>query len=456
MAGYVDAHTHLELPEFDADCEETINRAKAAGVEFICTVGIEPKYWKRALAIAEKHDFIYTSLGVHPHEALIYNEKIEKELLGYLSHSKCLMLGEIGLDFFKNYSPREKQREVFERQLAIAEKIKKPVMIHIRDAHKEAKETLRKRALRGVIHCFSGTIEDAKDYISMGYYISIPGTVTFKKATNVHDVVRAIPLDFILSETDAPFITPEPFRGKRNEPAFVKYTVKGIAEIKNLPEEDVKRTIYANTMKIFNIKTDEEAKIFYKIRNSLYINITNRCTNRCVFCGKQGDFFVKGHYLKLPKEPAFHEILNELPANISQFDEIVFCGYGEPTLRLELIKELAKHLKTKGAKKIRLNTDGLANLRESRNVVLELKDLIDAVSISLNASDRDTYEKLCQPSLKGSFESLIEFIKSAKENIKEVTVSAVSVPGLDIKKIRTFAEEELKVNFRERPYDELG
>lgn len=456
MAGYVDVHTHLELPEFDDDCEIVISRAKIEGVNFICTVGIEPKYWKKAIAIAEKHDFIYTSLGVHPHEALIYNDKIEKELLNCLSHPKSLMLGEIGLDFFKNYSPREKQLEVFERQLAIAESLKKPVMIHIRDAHKEAKEILRRRTLKGIIHCFSGTIEDAKNYIAMGYYISIPGTVTFKKATNIHDVVKAVPLDFILSETDAPFIAPEPFRGKRNEPSFVKYTVKHIADLKKLTEEDVKRTIYTNAMKIFGLEKIFTAKICYKIRNALYINITNRCTNRCIFCGKKRDFYVKGHYLKLPKEPTFQEILKELPPDINQYDEIVFCGYGEPTLRFDLIKELAKYLKAKAAKKIRLNTDGLANLREGRNVVLELKELIDAVSISLNAADKDTYERLCQPSLEGAFESLMEFILTAKDNIKEVTVSAVTVPGLDINKVRTFAKEFLKVAFRERPYDDLG
>lgn len=456
MFGYVDVHTHLELPEFDNDCEEVINRAKVEGLEFICTVGIEPKYWKRAINIAEQHDLIYASIGVHPHEALIYNDKIEKELKATLSHPKCLMLGEIGLDFFKNYSPREKQVAVFERQLDIAEGLKKPVMIHIRDAHKEAKEILKKKALRGIIHCFSGTIQDAKEYISMGYYISIPGTVTFKKATNIHDVVKTIPLDFILSETDAPFITPEPFRGKRNEPAFVKYTVKRISELKNLPEEDVKRTIYTNAFKAFNLGIETDVKIFYKIRNSLYINITNRCTNRCVFCGKQRDFFVKGHYLKLPKEPTLYEIMQALPSNISSYDEIVFCGYGEPTLRLQLIKELAKQLKSKGAKKIRLNTDGLANLREGRDVVLEIKGLIDAVSISLNAADKETYEKLCQPTISGAFESLISFIKSAKENIKEVTVTAVAVPDLDISKIKTFAEQILQVNFRERPYDDLG
>lgn len=456
MSGYVDVHTHLELPEFDNDCEEAIRRAKDSGIVFLCTVGIEPRYWKKALHISEKHNFIYASLGVHPHEALIYNDLVEKELSDHLSHSKCLMLGEIGLDFFKNYSPQNKQKEVFERQLCLAEKLKKPVMIHIRDAHKEAKEIIKKHTLSGIIHCFSGTIEDAKEYISLGYYISIPGTVTFKKATNVHEVVKAIPLDFLLSETDAPFITPEPYRGKRNEPAYVIYTVKRIAELKKLPEEDVKRTLYTNAMKIFNLKREDSAKIFYKIRNSLYINITNRCTNRCVFCGKQRDFFVKGHYLKLPKEPTYQEIIKELPEDITNFDEVVFCGYGEPTLRLELIKELGKHLKLKGAKKVRLNTDGLANLREKKDVVPQLKDVIDAVSISLNAADKDTYEKLCQPTISGAFESLLDFIKSAKKHIKEVTVTAVAVPHIDMKKIKDFAEKTLKVSFRERPYDDLG
>lgn len=456
MTGYIDAHTHLELPEFDADCEDTIKRAIDAGLSFICTVGIEPKYWQKAIDISEKHDLIYTSLGVHPHEALIYNHKIEKELINFLSHNKCLMLGEIGLDFYKNYSPHEKQKEVFVRQLEIAEELNKPVMIHIRDAHKDAKEILKKKKLTGIIHCFSGTVQDARDYISMGYYISIPGTVTFKKATNVHDVVRNISIDYILTETDAPFITPEPFRGKRNEPSFVVYTTKKIAELKNLPLEDVKRTVYSNAIKIFNLKHKVETKIFYKIRNSLYINITNRCTNRCVFCGKQRDFFVKGHYLKLEKEPSFHEIIHALPKDLEEYDEVVFCGYGEPTLRFELIKELAKYLKSEGVKKIRLNTDGLANLRLGKNILPEIKDCIDELSISLNAADKETYERLCKPSIPKSFASLLDFILEAKRLLFDVTVSAVAVPDIDIQKIRAFAENVLKVKFRERPYNELG
>ncbi len=456
MIEFVDVHTHLEMPEFDEDLEEVIKRALEHQITFICTVGTEPKYWEKAKLIAESHKNIYFSLGLHPHEATCYNKDIEKMVMGYLSHEKCLMLGEIGLDYFKNYSPKDIQIKVFERQLNIAEELNKPVMIHIRDAHREAKEILKKRELIGIIHCYSGTLEDAKFYIDLGYYISFPGTLTFKKATNIAEVVKNIPLDYILTETDAPFLAPEPYRGKRNEPAFVTQVTKKIAEIKQLPLEDVARTIKINTEKVFGLRAEKKARLVYKIRNALYINLTNRCSNQCVFCGKNRDFFVKGHFLKLDKEPTLEEILQELPENLQSYDEIVFCGYGEPTLRLEVIKELSIVFKKRATRKIRLNTDGLASLRESRNIPYELKDYIDSVSISLNASDEATYNKLCRPNIPNAFQGLINFINESKKYIKEVVVSAVAVPGIDIKKVRDFAENQLNVRFRERPYNDLG
>jgi TatD DNase family protein len=456
MLNLVDVHTHLELPEFDNDRQEVIKRAFSANIEFICTVGIEPKFWKIASEISEKYEKIYFAVGLHPHEAKLYNNSIEKELLNYLNHPKCLMLGEIGLDFFKNYSPKEKQLEVFEKQLDLADKNKKDLIIHIRDAHEIAKEILKKRNLRGIIHCFSGTLDDAKEYIEMGFYISIPGTVTYKNAESLREVVKKIPLDYILVETDAPFLSPIPHRGKRNEPAFVKYIFESIAHIKGISIEDTARTIFINTMKAFNLPLEYKTKYVYKIRNSLYLNITNRCSNKCVFCGKQKDYFVKGHYLKLEREPNIEAILNELPQNLSNYDEIVFCGYGEPTLRLELIYNISKELKKRHSKKIRLNTDGLANLRERKNIVTELSNYIDSISISLNACDEDTYNKICKPTLDGAFKSVIEFIEESKKYIKEVIVTAVAIPNLDIKKVREFVEKELKVKFRERPYDELG
>jgi len=456
MLKIVDVHTHLELPEFDDDREEVIKRSFENSVEFICTVGIEPKYWDSVKKLSEKYEKIYFSAGLHPHEAKIYSDKIENKLLEYLNHPKCLALGEIGLDFFKNYSPKQKQLEVFNKQLDLAEKLNKKIVVHIRDAHKEAKSFLEKRNLKGIIHCFSGTLEDAKDYIDMGYLISIPGTITYKSATNLRNVVKNIPLDYILTETDAPFLAPEPYRGKRNEPSYIVYILQKIAEIKDITIEDTARTIYVNTMKFFKLTFELKSKYVYKIRNSLYLNITNRCTNKCIFCGKQKDFFVKGHYLKLEQEPKLEDIIKELPENIQQYDEIVFCGYGEPTLRLKLIFELSKILKELGAKKIRLNTDGLANLREKKNIVPELAKYIDAISISLNAADEQTYNKLCNPNIPNAFSSLVKFIEESKKYIKEVTASAVAVPELDTKKIKDFVEKELKVNYRERPYDELG
>jgi TatD DNase family protein len=204
---------------------------------------------------------------------------------------------------------------------------------------------------------------------------------------------RKISLEKILIETDCPFLATLPHRGKTNETAYVPLVAQKIAEIKGVSPEDVGRVTALNAKRIFRIPADEETRVSYRIRNSLYLNITNRCTNTCTFCAKRDDYYVKGHYLKLPGEPSVEEVLAEV-GDPTRYDEIVFCGFGEPLLRFADVKAIAKALKGKGAR-IRVNTDGLANLVHGRNVLPELSGLVDAISVSLNAPDADTYARIC-------------------------------------------------------------
>jgi TatD DNase family protein len=259
----------------------------------------------------------------------------------------------------------------------------------------------------------------------------------------------------MLVETDAPYLTPVPYRGTRNEPAYVRLTAERVAALKGLSLEDVGRITTLNAQRLFGIGAEPESGVIaYKIRNSLYLNITNRCSNRCSFCAKFNDFTVKGHKLVLDHEPTYLEVMDAI-GDPTGCDEVVFCGYGEPLLRLDLLKDVARDLKAMGMK-TRINTDGQANLVYGRNILPELAGLIDTISVSLNAADADTYGRLCgTPFGADGFDAVCAFLREAPAHIPHVVASAVTVPGLDIEAVERLARE-LGVEFRMREFAEVG
>ncbi|KAF0155820.1 MAG: TatD DNase family protein [Syntrophaceae bacterium] len=252
----VDSHAHLEMKEFDSDRKDVIERASLAGVDCIITVGTNPSLSRKALSIARQYENVYATVGVHPHDVAKSNDKSFDELKVLAQDPKVVAYGEIGLDFFRNISPRGKQIEMFARQLELANELNLPVIIHDRDAHEETLSMVKASGIRwGVFHCFSGEWAMARKCIDLGFYISVPGVVTFDKSKVLHEVVRQAPLDSILLETDCPYLTPAPHRGKRNEPSFIIHTAKKIAEIKGMTWEEVAQTAACNTRKLFRIKT---------------------------------------------------------------------------------------------------------------------------------------------------------------------------------------------------------
>jgi TatD DNase family protein len=252
----IDSHAHLEMKEFDSDREEVIRRAGSEGVDFIVTVGTNLKLSNKAVTLADKYENIYATVGIHPHDV----SKTDQNTLDTLkelvkTRKKIVAYGEIGLDFFRNISPQEKQLELFGVQLELAKELNLPVVIHDREAHKQSLETVRASGVRrGVFHCFSGDYEMARKCIDLGFYISIPGVVTFDKAKTIQDVAGRIPLSSLLLETDAPYLAPIPHRGKRNEPSFIVHTAKKVAEIKKITWEEVARETSANAINLFGIK----------------------------------------------------------------------------------------------------------------------------------------------------------------------------------------------------------
>ncbi|HPM71016.1 MAG TPA: TatD family hydrolase [Smithellaceae bacterium] len=251
----IDSHAHLEMEQFDNDRQEVIERACLAGVEYIITVGTNPAFGEKAISIAKQYKNIFVSLGIHPHEAATADDKSLAQMADFARQPEVVAYGEIGLDFFRNLSPREKQIEVFSRQLEIARDLSLPVVIHDRDAHEQVLQLVRSSGVqRGVFHCFSGDYALAQKCLDLGFYLSIPGTVTFDKAVKISDVVKKVPLEFLLLETDCPFLAPVPYRGRRNEPSFIIHTAKKVAQIKSLRWEDVADTTTRNALNLFRLK----------------------------------------------------------------------------------------------------------------------------------------------------------------------------------------------------------
>lgn len=455
----VDSHAHLDGRQFVNDLDETVERATANGISHILTIGCDLESSENSITVAEKYENIFAAVGVHPHDATEINDAALAKLRTMLSHPKVVALGEIGLDYYRDRSPREIQREAFRQQIRLAREVGKPIIVHDRDAHDEVIQTLKEEdaaEVGGILHCFSGDLNMAKQCLELGFYLSFTGTITYPKNEEVREIIKEIPIDRMLVETDCPYLSPQKFRGKRNEPAYVRYTAEKMAEIKGLTIEDVARVTSRNCHNLFGFGTvDQSSKIAYQIRDSLYLNITNRCTNSCIFCAKFSDFVVKGHELKLDHEPSVSE-LKQVIGDPSHYDEIVFCGHGEPLLRLDLVKEVSRWLKDQGVT-VRINTDGQANLVHGRNILPELAGLIDAISVSLNAPDAENYHHLCHSTYgeQQSYQAVKDFLQQAGQYIPEVLATAVTYPGVDIAACEQVAQE-LGVKFRAREYHEVG
>ena len=253
----IDSHAHIDFPQFDTDRDAMLDRARAAGVTALLAIGSGPGPEKLDAAIpyAEQHDWIYASIGTHPHEAKDFNTAHLDQLSKLAAHPKVIAWGEIGLDYFYDHSPRETQAKVFRDQLARAAQAKLPIIIHCRDAWSDTlailDEAWRPTGLGGILHCFTSTLEDAQQGLDMGFLISFAGNSTYPKAANIRDVAKSLPVEKILIETDSPFLAPQGFRGKRNEPAYVAEVAKAIATVRNLTAEELAAATAANFRRLF-------------------------------------------------------------------------------------------------------------------------------------------------------------------------------------------------------------
>jgi TatD DNase family protein len=451
---FIDTHAHLFYPNFEGELDEIISRSKQDGVDYILVPATDLKTSEQVIKLTEKYEIVYGAVGIHPHDTKNWTSSLTPKIEKLAKNKKIVAIGEIGLDYYYDFSPKEKQIEAFIAQIELALKLDLPVIIHNRDSDEDMMEIIRNYCgvgLKAQFHCFNGSLEDAMELVGMNYMISFTGNITFKKADGLRKILQHIPPENLLLETDSPFMTPVPHRGKRNEPVYVKLIAEKIAELHKLRIEDVGRITSFNAFRIFGIGSKPETVFTYKLGDSLYINVTNRCNAQCIFCQRKEKPFIRGYNLGMERseEPSSDVYIKEI-GDPKNYKEIVFCGYGEPTIRWDVVKDVSRYVKANGGK-TRLNTNGHGNIINKRDITSEMKGLIDIVSISLNTFDPIQYSELL--GLDTSyFNEMIDFAKKSKPFVEKVVMTIVSIDEVNIERARKMTEEEIGAEFRVREF----
>jgi TatD DNase family protein len=453
----IDSHAHLDMEQFDGDRHEALSRALEAGVGEILNVGYDASTIDSTLRLADEHPPVWAALGIHPHNASEWDDSLEEKLKQLLLRRKVLAVGEIGLDYYRDISPREKQREVFRRQIGIALYFDKPLVIHCRDAFDDVIRILREEGAAeagGIFHAFSGGEREAAAVLGLGFLIGIGGPLTYRNS-KLPEVAVRLPSSAFVLETDCPYLPPEPYRGKRNEPAYVGIVAAKMAELRGVDVEDIERAAETSYRRLLHGEEDFPPAVAYGLKKNLYINVTSSCTNDCVFCPRlRTENYLYGYNLNLITDPTVDEMVSGADEVLAgrDFEEIVFCGYGEPTARIRDLTAAAERLKRHGLP-MRLNTNGLGNMINRRDIVPELEALFESVSISLNAPDAGTYVNVCRPDAgEKAFAAVVDFVGRAASSGMDCTVSALDYPEIDMEATRELVESIPGARFRARKY----
>jgi TatD DNase family protein len=465
----IDTHSHIQVGEFDHDRDTMIERSRNADVRILVAVGTDIATSRAAIALAEKEEGIYATVGVHPNTLMEAPPDWPEQVRAMASHAKVKAIGETGLDFYRHQTAPELQREALTKHLEIARDLRLPIVLHSRAAGKEVLDVVEESAhgepTRGVMHCFTEQEPVMLRAVKLGLHISFAGPVTYPISRKNREVLKRVPDDRILVETDSPYLGAEPVKHRRNEPAYLRYVLTKVAEMRRISPRDASRITTLNADDLFGLGVGDRApKVAYGIRSALYLNLTNRCTASCAFCprvcgvlagsGPAAAYIVKGHNLRLEREPDAKEVI-EAMGEISPYREVVFCGLGEPTIRLDVLLQVAKHVRGQG-QRVRLDTNGHGSLYHGRSIVPDLGEVLDAISISLNAADAESYVELCRPEQgEKAYEALLQFIRECRDAIPEVTVTSVEGDGVRVADIKKLANS-LGVKYHGRRLDEVG
>jgi TatD DNase family protein len=418
----IDSHAHLDHPAFHEDLEAVLARAIEDGVSAVVNIGYDRESARATVAFVEKYPFFYGVLGTHPHDAVKHTLEYEEELKDLLDRPRMIGVGEIGLDYYYDHSPRDLQRKVFRRMLWMARLKDKPVVIHCRDAERDILDMLSSERMkfRGIFHAFNHDAAVASRVTDLGFHLGIGGVATFKKS-KVLDILHAIPLDRIVVETDCPYLAPQPFRGKRNEPALVGFVVDALSRVHGVPPEEVVERTTQNFLLAMRVEKKSLPPPVYKIGNTVYIHTTPQ-TDPDALAGTAASAAAPGS------------------AAGASVEEAVICGYCEPLEYIDQVSAVAGRLRSMGVR-VRVVTGRRGYAAAGREVVGSLAGIADAVTVRMYGATAAQHERAAATGLgDAAFTSLVDFVRGAVASGIETDCLFVAVPKMKVEPCRELAE----------------
>jgi TatD DNase family protein len=409
----IDSHCHLNLEHFEDDREVAIGRAINDGVTGFMNIGYDRPSLRQTLALVEEYPFMFGAAGIHPHDAASYNTELDNEVRAALDHPRMVAVGEIGLDFYRDIAPRDVQIDVFRKMIALSrDKDHRPIVIHCRDAFNEVIETLISEGgtYRGIFHAFSAGEAEARSIFTLGFHLGIGGVVTYKNA-RLAETIAALPIEKLVIETDSPYLTPHPWRGKRNEPAFVAHVVRAIARAKNMTVAEVDRITTENYLAAMGLPADSLPRPVYKVGDAVYIQAAAATTADLDSVAPDGA------------------------------TEAVLTGVVDPLENLEHTLALASHARERGWR-VRVNSQGFANQTAGRDVTKELNGLVDEIDVTLFGVNARQHDELAYPLVGNEgWEQIREFVRSSVGSGIETVCEFVATPGFEPEPCRQFARD---------------
>ncbi len=408
----IDSHCHLNLQHFEDDREAALARAVSDGVVGFVNIGYDRESLRETLELVERYPFVFGAAGVHPHDAATLDDEMDAKVRHALDHPRVVAVGEIGLDFYRNLAPREVQIETFRKMIKLAREKEKPIIIHCRDAFNEVIDVLESEGgtYRGIFHAFSAGEAEARKVSELGFHVGIGGVATYRNA-RLGETVAAIPLDRIVLETDSPYLTPHPWRGKRNEPSFVTHVARAVARAKGLSPAEVDRATIESTCVALGISAEAMPRPVYRIEGAVYIQAA-------------------------AADPADLDA-----AALDGVSEAIITGFSDPLERPEHVLGLASRARERGWR-VRVNTAGLANQAAGRDVTHELKGNVDEVNVVLFGASARAHDELAYPGVGNEgWAAIRDFVRSAASAGIETVCEFVAVPGFEPEPCREFAHE---------------
>lgn len=453
---FLETHAHLDMDKFADDLADVLLRARSHGVTNAIGISTHPDSFDRNQTLVETHEMLYGVIGVHPHQAELYSAELQERVEGGLAHPKFVAMGEIGLDYYYDFAPKATQQEVFREQLRRAQDLRVPFVVHLRDAADDLIAILKEeqRGLyHGVVHCFSEDWPTAETLLEMGFHLSFTGNVTFKQLEGLRDVLRQVPRDRVFIETDSPFMTPTPFRGKRCEPGAVPFVALQFAECWGVSPFEVGRMTKENAINFFRLPaTIEEPIIAAPLQGGRYLNVTSRTDHHGLLPWPRAHGLPLDQEWWLPTSPGVDTLLDEAAA--AEAGNIVLGGLGDPLLHDGFI-ELLEGVCTDG-RSVTVETSGPTTGKDIPAAVERLRRSGAQVALRLCGHTEKYFREAHRPTTDDAFGRVLRFAKALREADVPTEVLALAYPKVKEGAFSNFVERELQLPLRLIQVEYLG